>query len=83
MSRGARNEFDLTCPTAEPLPHVPDDVTVGQFILDYSHPTRPVREQGSPWLIDDETGKTVARSQVSFSCAECARRLLCTWIPTP
>lgn len=48
------------------LPGVPDDLTIPQFILDYHHPLRPVRPQGTPWLIDDATGRTVDYEEVSI-----------------
>lgn len=41
-----------------PLTHEPpSDLTLPQFILDVSHPLRPVRTTPNPWLIDDETGR--------------------------
>ncbi|KAF8968998.1 phenylacetyl-CoA ligase [Flammula alnicola] len=40
-----------------PAPHIPDDVTIPQFIFDSNHETRPKRKNETPWLIEDETGK--------------------------
>ncbi|KDQ63355.1 hypothetical protein JAAARDRAFT_147584 [Jaapia argillacea MUCL 33604] len=42
-----------------PLPHIPDDLTLPQFILDSHHPTRPIRGEGIPWLIEDRTGRRI------------------------
>ncbi|KAG9315614.1 hypothetical protein JVU11DRAFT_3256 [Chiua virens] len=39
--------------------YVPDDLTIPQFILDSSHPLRPVRKSGTPWLIEDATGRHI------------------------
>jgi hypothetical protein len=49
----------------ESLPHIPDDLTVPQFILDYPHTTRPIRKHGSPWLIEDTTGKEIGFEEAS------------------
>ena len=45
-------------------PEIPDDLTLPQFLLDKSHPLRPTRPAGSPWVIDDESGKTLDYEQV-------------------
>ncbi|CAA7269123.1 unnamed protein product [Cyclocybe aegerita] len=45
--------------TSEPqdtLPHIPDNLTVAQFMLDYQHEIRPLRGL-TPCLIDDATGQ--------------------------
>ena len=44
---------------------IPNDLTVSQFILDSAHPTRPIREEGIPWLIDDTTGRKIGFEEVS------------------
>ena len=53
------------------LPHIPDNLTLAQFILDSQHPSRPVRKHGIPWFIEDHTGRTLGyeevRSQLLFS----------------
>jgi len=49
---------------SEPLPHIPDDVTVPQFIFDSEHELRPKRGSKVPWLIDDETGRKLFKSEV-------------------
>ena len=45
-------------------PEVPDDLSLPQFFLDWWHPLRPMRTAGSPWVIDDESGKTLDYEQV-------------------
>ncbi|KAJ8083729.1 hypothetical protein PM082_002495 [Marasmius tenuissimus] len=42
-----------------PLPHIPDDLTVPQFILDFKFPQRPYRPQHVPWLIEDHSGRKI------------------------
>ncbi|KAK7044472.1 acetyl-CoA synthetase-like protein [Favolaschia claudopus] len=46
------------------LPHIPDDITLEEFILDYSHPFRPTRPPGSPWLVVDLTGRKVGLEEL-------------------
>lgn len=65
------NEF--YSPYSEPLPHIPDYLTVVQFILDSPHPIRPLRKHGIPWLIDDNTGRTVDLEEVSNSLVHLCR----------
>jgi hypothetical protein len=45
-------------------PEIPDDLSIPQFFLDSWHPLRPTRPVGSPWVIDDESGKTLDYEQV-------------------
>ena len=52
-----------------PLPPIPDSLTIPQFIFDCEHVTRPVRRAGTPWLIDDTTGKAIVRDEVCFLAA--------------
>lgn len=48
----------------EPLPSIPDDLTVVQFMQDYQHPTRPTVKQAVPWFIEDDTGRNVKFDEV-------------------
>lgn len=52
-----------------PLPHIPDDLTLPQFILDSWHPNRLVNKNLNPVLIEDSTGRGVGHSEVRFSIA--------------
>ncbi|KAI0772846.1 amp dependent CoA ligase [Trametes elegans] len=47
-----------------PLPHIPDDVTIPQLILDAHHPARPVLKKAQPWLIDELTGREVSSDEL-------------------
>jgi len=40
------------------VPHIPTNMTIAQFFLDYQHPNRPVRPENAPWLIDNDTGRS-------------------------
>jgi 4-coumarate--CoA ligase len=44
---------------------ITDGLTVPQFILDSGHPTRPIRKERIPWLIDDTTGQKIGFEEVS------------------
>jgi hypothetical protein len=48
-----------------PLPYIPDDLTLPQFIFDYKHTSRPTRSPEIPWLIEDETGRKIGVDEVS------------------
>ncbi|KAF9046777.1 phenylacetyl-CoA ligase [Panaeolus papilionaceus] len=50
----------------DPLPHIPDDVTVPQFLFDTPHQVRPRRDVKIPWLIQDETGKKLYEDELRF-----------------
>jgi hypothetical protein len=50
-----------------PLPHIPDNLTLTQFILDSTHEYRPVRPQGVPWLIEDATGRKIGLEEVTIT----------------
>ncbi|EPQ60488.1 acetyl-CoA synthetase-like protein [Gloeophyllum trabeum ATCC 11539] len=46
------------------MPHIPDDLTLAQFMLDVHHPSRPLRPDGVPWLIEDTTGRRVGSEEI-------------------
>lgn len=50
-----------------PLPHIPDDLTVPQFMLDVSHSIRPKVEKSRPWMIEEATGREVGEEEVGVS----------------
>ncbi|PPQ73368.1 hypothetical protein CVT24_008585 [Panaeolus cyanescens] len=53
-------------PLGDPLPHIPDDVTVPQFLFDTPHEVRPKRDVKTPWLIQDETGKMLYEDELRY-----------------
>lgn len=46
------------------LPHIPDNLSIPQFILDTQHAIRPSRPPQSPWVIEDATSKKVGYEEV-------------------
>ena len=57
-------------------PEVPDGLSIPQFFLDSWHPLRPTRPAGSPWVIDDESGKTLDYEQVRLALVDPLDHLL-------
>ena len=55
-----------------PIPHIPDDLTIPQFILDVHHPARPTIRKPQPWLIEELTGREVSSDEVSAHMARSA-----------
>ena len=52
------------------IPYVPDDVTIGQFVLDLPHQTRPAWCYDSrPWLIEEDTGREIRLDEVMLPAA--------------
>lgn len=49
---------------------IPDNLTLTQFMLDSTHPTRPIRKEGIPWFIDDTTGRQIGFEEVSTEIAD-------------
>ncbi|GLB45472.1 putative acetyl-CoA synthetase-like protein [Lyophyllum shimeji] len=45
------------------LPHIPDDITLAQFVLEYEHPLKSERG-GVPCLIEDSTGRKISFDEV-------------------
>ncbi|KAF9496580.1 hypothetical protein BDN71DRAFT_1415424 [Pleurotus eryngii] len=47
------------------FPRIPDNLTIPQFLLDVNHPTRPQPPSvGTPWLIDDTSGRTFGKEEL-------------------
>ncbi|KAF9015571.1 amp dependent CoA ligase [Cyathus striatus] len=49
-----------------PLPPIPDDLSIPQFILSLNPTDRPSRPSNVPFFIDDDTGKTADYSAVHY-----------------
>ncbi|KAI9461168.1 amp dependent CoA ligase [Russula earlei] len=63
-----------------PLPYIPDDLTLPQFILDSTHGCRPSRRpQGTPWLIEDATGRKVGYKEIQSRVSGLANALSLKW----
>ncbi|KAJ7164652.1 acetyl-CoA synthetase-like protein [Mycena crocata] len=55
-------------------PHVPDDLTLGQFMLEYQHPLRPA--QGTiPCLIEEATGRGISLPELGSRTSGLAKSL--------
>ena len=50
-----------------PLPYIPDDLTVAQFILREYLPSRPLRPRNVPYFIEDSTGREVNYEEVRIN----------------
>ena len=59
-------EMEIESP-AGPLPVIPDDLTLVQFIFDYKHPLKPIRNPNIPWLVEDVTGRKIGEEEVSVT----------------
>lgn len=62
-----------------PLPFIPDNLTVPQFILDSQHPSRIVRNNSNPWLIEDATGRGVGFEELRARSYGLANSLHLKW----
>ncbi|CAE6424517.1 unnamed protein product [Rhizoctonia solani] len=64
MSRNADGTFSSQVSPLEGVNYPRDDITIPQFMLDSTHPLRPIRDANSPWLIEDETGRGIGFEEV-------------------
>ncbi|KAI0095115.1 amp dependent CoA ligase [Irpex rosettiformis] len=73
-------EFTLPSNLAPgPLPHIPDNLTLPQFILDAWHPNRPVNTHLNPVLIEDSTGRGVGLSELRARTFGLANEMRARW----
>ncbi|KAI0634245.1 acetyl-CoA synthetase-like protein [Trametes polyzona] len=61
------------------LAHIPDNVTIPQFILDSQHPLRPAADPQRPWLIDESTGRAVRADELRARISGLANALNHRW----
>jgi len=58
----------------------PRDLTIPQFILDSdTHPLRPSRLANTPWLVDDETGRSYGLEEIRERVERLARGIKQRW----
>ncbi|KAF8973603.1 amp dependent CoA ligase [Flammula alnicola] len=50
-----------------PLSHIPDDLSIPQFILRTEAPGRPVRPRTIPFFIEDGTGRAITYEQARYA----------------
>ncbi|KAF8167711.1 amp dependent CoA ligase [Crassisporium funariophilum] len=61
------------------LPHIPDNLSIPQFILRASSSPRPVRPSNVPFFIEDSTGRPVTYEQVHRRTYGLANALSLKW----
>ena len=61
------------------VPHIPSNMTVAQFFLDYHHPNRPIRSEASPWLIDNDTGRSYHLEEIRTRTYALANIMKARW----
>ncbi|KZP31139.1 phenylacetyl-CoA ligase [Athelia psychrophila] len=61
------------------LPHIPDNLSIPQFILDTQHAIRPSRPPQSPWVIEDATSKKVGYEELQSRVRGLANALSSRW----
>ncbi|ETW87101.1 hypothetical protein HETIRDRAFT_377848 [Heterobasidion irregulare TC 32-1] len=64
---------------AGPTPNIPEDLTLAQFMLDSVHPSRPVRNEGIPWYIEDATGRRIGFEEIRSRVFGLANALSLKW----
>lgn len=64
MSRNPDGTFSSFAPPLDEACSPPTDLSIPQFILDSTHPLRPIRDANSPWFVEDETGRRVGYEEV-------------------
>ncbi|KAI0325523.1 amp dependent CoA ligase [Cubamyces sp. BRFM 1775] len=62
-----------------PLPPIPDDLTIPQFLLDSHHPARPVLKKPQPWIIEELTGREVGSDELRARTFGLANALKIRW----
>ncbi|KAI0772849.1 acetyl-CoA synthetase-like protein [Trametes elegans] len=62
-----------------PLPPIPDDLTLPQFILDAPHPLRPVPTRPRTWLIEETTGREIGSDELRARISGLANALRIRW----
>lgn len=48
------------------LPHIPDNMSIAQFMLYCQHELRPLLDDDLPCLVDSKAGRTLSLAQVSW-----------------
>ncbi|KAJ2919291.1 hypothetical protein MD484_g1184, partial [Candolleomyces efflorescens] len=61
-----------------PLPHIPDNLTIPQFML-REMSGRPVRPRNTPFFIEDTTGRNVTYEEVHHRTYSLANALSLRW----
>ncbi|KZT72452.1 acetyl-CoA synthetase-like protein [Daedalea quercina L-15889] len=62
-----------------PLPAIPDDLTIPQFMLDTGHPSRPKTDRNRAWMIEEGTGREVGEEELRSRTDGLANALKAQW----
>ncbi|KAH9915874.1 amp dependent CoA ligase [Fomitopsis serialis] len=62
-----------------PLPAIPDDLTIPQFMLDVGHLNRPRLGKNRPWMIEEATGREVGEEELRSRTDSLANALKTRW----
>ncbi|KAI0657465.1 amp dependent CoA ligase [Cubamyces menziesii] len=62
-----------------PLPPIPDDLTIPQFLLDSHHPARPVLRKPQPWIVEELSGREVGSDELRARTFGLANALKMRW----
>ncbi|KAF7302723.1 Phenylacetyl-CoA ligase [Mycena chlorophos] len=62
-----------------PLPFIPDNVTIPQFMLETPHSARPHRPASAPWLIEDGSGRRIGLDELRSRTSNLANALSIKW----
>ncbi|KZT09094.1 amp dependent CoA ligase [Laetiporus sulphureus 93-53] len=62
-----------------PLPPIPDNLTVVQFMLDHHHTSRPPVKQSNAWLIEDATERRITLDEIRTRVYGLANALSSLW----
>ncbi|KAJ3514401.1 hypothetical protein NLJ89_g2402 [Agrocybe chaxingu] len=62
-----------------PLPPIPDDVSIPQFMLRAADPSRPLRPSNIPFFIEDKTGRAISFEEVHYRTYALANALSIKW----
>lgn len=54
----------------EPVPYIPDNLTIPQFVFDTTIVPRPQRPRGTPFFIEAATGRGLYEDEVRSSTPE-------------
>ncbi|KAI0667878.1 acetyl-CoA synthetase-like protein [Trametes maxima] len=79
--KGATNDIPTVHGDGGPLPFIPDDVTLPQFLFDTHHPLggEPLHVRPSAWFIEDETGREVTGDEVRAGVRGVANAMHTRW----
>ncbi|KAF9502460.1 phenylacetyl-CoA ligase [Pleurotus eryngii] len=70
---------EFTSTSRAPLPEIPDDLSIPQFMLDYKHPCMPYRPENVPWLTEDHSGRSIGFQEIKSRTHGLANAMSIKW----